>query len=209
MMYGHEKCSKNIAFHILKKNYFISWYVGVNINQFKKRGIKITTDIGLSVEYNGVFNVLVEVSKSYEGKLSGLCGNYNGRSDDEFKTPNNSLVQSRVTFGNSWKIDDSCPDVLTVEEHPCKNASKRVQEAKEECSVLKEEPFSICNEMLDPNAGPIENCEYDVCSCGDNPEACFCESLAAYEEICAESGIEIQWQHLERFSKCGKLTISK
>ena len=179
----------------------------MNIKQFKKGGMKITTDIGLTVEYNGVFNVLVKVRKSYKGRLSGLCGNFNGKRGDEFKTPDNLLVKSAVTFGNSWKIDDTCSDVITVDEHPCKNASKRAQKAKKECSVLKKPPFSKCNDIVDPNSGPIESCEYDVCACENNPEACFCESLAAYQESCAESGIEIKWQHLRRFSKCRKFFI--
>jgi hypothetical protein len=195
------------------KNIIIS-SIGINIKQFRKRGMKITTDIGLTVQYNGVFNVWIKVKKSYKGVLSGLCGNFNpGKRYHELKTSLKKLLgQSEKKMRNSWKIDDSCPDVLTprsLEEHPCKNASKRVQEAKEECSVLKEEPFSKCNEILDPNSGPIEDCEHDVCACEDNPEACFCESLATYQEICAESGIETKWQHLKRFSKCGKLNILK
>ena len=186
------------------KNIFICWFIGITIKQFRKRGMKITTDIGLTVEYNGVFNVLVKVRKSYKGKLSGLCGNFNGQRNDEFKTPNNLLVQSTLKFGNSWKTDDSCPDVMTVEEHPCKNASRRALKAKEECSVLKRQPFSKCNDISDPNSGAIQDCEYDVCACDDNPKACLCESLSDYEESCAESGIEIKWKHLKRFSKCGK-----
>ena len=167
--------------------------------------MKITTKNGLSVEYDGTFNVFVRVTKIYKGKLSGLCGNFNGRRDDEFKTPENKLVQNAVTFGNSWKVGGSCPDVITVDEHPCNNASRRAQGAKRECSALKTRPFSKCNEVLDPNAGPIEDCEYDVCACEDNLKACLCQSFAAYEEACSEFGVEIKWQHLKKFSKCRKL----
>ncbi|CAB4005214.1 Hypothetical predicted protein [Paramuricea clavata] len=178
---------------------------GMNIKTFKKRGIKITTDIDLIVEYDGVFNVFVKVTNSYKGKLSGLCGNFNGKRGDEFKTPKDKLVQKAVTFGNSWKIGDSCPDVESVEEDPCKNASKRAQKAKEECSALKKQPFSRCRKALDPNAGYIKDCEYDVCACEDNPKACLCESFAAYEEACDDLGIEVKWKHLKKFAKCSKL----
>ena len=166
--------------------------------------MKITTNIGLTVAYNGVFNVFVKVSKGYNGKLSGLCGNFYGKRYEELKKQQSALVKSEITNRNSWKIDGSCPDVITIDEHPCKNASKRAQKAKKECSVLKKPPFSKCNKFVDPNSGPIEDCEKDVCACEDNPEACFCESLVAYEDTCAESGIKIKWQHLRRFSKCGK-----
>ena len=170
-----------------------------------KSGINVTTDIGLIVQYDGVFNVFVEVSNSYRGKLLGLCGDFNGERKDEFKTPNNELVENVLTFGNSWKVDHNCPDVTSVEEHPCKNTSERANRLKKKCSSLSKRPFSKCNGVLDPiSSGHIGNCRFDVCSCDNNPEVCLCQSLASYEEECNNLGVEIKWQDLKRFSKCRK-----
>lgn len=164
--------------------------------------MEIITNIGLIVQYDGVYNVFVKVTQSYRGKLSGLCGNFNGKRNDDFKTPKNKLVKKAVAFGNSWKLDYSCPNA-TADENPCKTAGDRAQKAKEKCSALKKEPFAMCNSALNPDED-IQDCEYDVCSC-ENPEACLCESFAAYEEACDELGIEIKWQHLKKFAKCGTL----
>ena len=171
---------------------------------FKKHGITVTTDIGLIVKYDGVFNVYVEVSNSYRGKLSGLCGDFNGERKDEFKTPNNELVENVLTFGNSWKVDHNCPDVTSVVEHPCKTTSERAIKIKEQCSSLSKAPFSKCNRLLDPiSSGHIADCKFDVCACND-PETCLCQSLASYEDECNDLGVEIKWQDLKRFSICRK-----
>lgn len=42
---------------------------------------------------------------SYEDKLCGLCGDYNGDSKDDFQTPTGELVQSPNDFGHSWNTD--------------------------------------------------------------------------------------------------------
>lgn len=42
---------------------------------------------------------------SYEDKLCGLCGDYNGDHKDDFRTPTGELVQSPKDFGNSWNTD--------------------------------------------------------------------------------------------------------
>ena len=153
-----------------------------------------------------MFNVFVKVSNDYKGKLSGLCGNFNGNRSDEFQTPENRLVKNAKIFGDSWKTHASCPNVTTLDEHvhECKNGSARAQTAKQQCSVLKKPPFSICNTVLDPDIPYIEDCEYDLCACQDNPNACLCQSLASYEEACYEKGVEIKWEHLKKFAKCSK-----
>lgn len=181
---------------------FIASIAGIKIKQFHKRRVRITTNIGLIIGYDGVFNVFVKVDSRYQGKLSGLCGNFNGKSNDDFRTPKNDLVKNAALFGNSWKLDKSCPNV-TRDENPCKAASKIAKRAKKECSILKQKPFSVCNKILNPDNGHIANCEYDVCVC-NNPNACLCEVYSAYVEECKDAGIEIKWKHLPAFAKCGK-----
>ena len=191
-------------FHNQSLRILIFFCSGINVNEYRKSGIKITTDIGLIVEYDGVFNVFVKVSNSYKEKLSGLCGNFNGDRRDEFQTPEKKLVKNAISFGNSWKTDNSCPNVTILDEHPCKTGSARARKAKQQCSALKKPPFSICNTALDPDIAHIEDCEYDFCACEDNPNACLCQSLAGYEEVCYDLGVRVQWKHLKEFKKCGK-----
>lgn len=180
--------------------------IGITVKRVGSSRMKITTNFGVTVQYDGVFNVFVKVDDRYKGKLSGLCGNFNGNLNDEFSTPNRNLVQNAASFGNSWKLEDSCPNVANVE-NPCKAGSKISRLAKKECSVLKQQPFSACNKVLNPNDGHIANCEYDVCGCDDNPKACLCEAYSEYVEACEDEGIVIKWKHLRNFAKCSKLML--
>lgn len=45
------------------------------------------------------------------GRVKGLCGNYNGITDDDFLTRTGSIESRPSVFGESWKLSDSCPDI--------------------------------------------------------------------------------------------------
>lgn len=161
----------------------------------------ITADVGLTVFYNGVYNIFVEVAADqYEGKLSGLCGNFNGDKADDLTTKNGA--DSAVTFGNSWNVDPKCPPANEVP-NSCTANSALANTAKLKCSLLKEPPFDKCNEVLNPITAHITNCEYDVCT-SDDPTASACEAYAAYSEDCAVYGKIIDWKNDAKFSKCRK-----
>ncbi len=55
--------------------------------------------------------------------MEGLCGNFNGKSNDDFTNYKDSLIASTAQeFGHIWKLHD-CPDIDTEEFKdfdPCK-----------------------------------------------------------------------------------------
>ena len=165
--------------------------------------VKITTDLGLIVSYNGVYNVFVEVSGQYTGDLLGLCGNFNGEQKDDFTTKDDEVTGDAALFGNSWKVEDSCPDVPN-EPNPCEFAGPTVTTAKKLCSLLSGPPFKQCQTVLDPNVGYIPNCLYDVCGCENSPTACLCGAYDAYSEDCRAAGVFINWRNLPMFRMCSK-----
>lgn len=82
-------------------------FKGVNIIQSCGQ-VMITTDVGLTVGFNGVYNVFVEVTGQYRGKVFGLCGNFNGQQNDDFTTKDTRITDDATLFGNSWKVENSC-----------------------------------------------------------------------------------------------------
>ena len=56
--------------------------------------------------------VYVYLSSDWEGRVEGLCGNYNGDSEDDIIGEfNGQLATTSQQFGDLWKVRASCPDV--------------------------------------------------------------------------------------------------
>ncbi|KAF4523151.1 hypothetical protein B566_EDAN002407 [Ephemera danica] len=53
----------------------------------------------------------IEISATPENhvtgnRLKGLCGSYNGNTNDDFKLPDGSISDNANTFGNAWQTND-------------------------------------------------------------------------------------------------------
>ena len=167
------------------------------------RTVRISTDIGFSLQYDGVYNVYVMLLNQYRGKTVGLCGNFNGNENDEFVMPDKQTARNDQIFADSWKIDRSCPDVPPLP-NPCTTAEAHAKLAKTKCSMMRQQPFLVCHNHVKVDSGFIQDCEYDVCACKDHPLSCLCEAYSAYADTCALVGMNFQWKHLPQFKECGK-----
>ena len=171
------------------------------------RTVKITTDIGLTVRYDGLYNVYVTVNDRYNGKTLGLCGNYNGNPNDDFVKPDKITTVNVNEFSDSWKVGKSCrnpPRSL----NPCLNAGALALQAKKKCSLLKLSPFSQCHNTVKQDSGFIQDCEYDVCACKKHALSCLCEEYAAYVTTCSIAGVIVKWKHLPAFKECCKSLLA-
>ena len=169
----------------------------------RKRGkhVEVTTYIGLTVNYDCVYNVYITVSGQYRGRTRGICGNYNGNPNDLLKS-DNTVTGNDQEFANSWKVHRSCPNSPPVV-NPCRSAGAHAQQAKAKCGLLRRYPFSACHSHVKVDSGFIKDCEYDVCACKNHPVSCLCEEYDAYVTTCAIAGVTISWKHLSQFSQCG------
>ena len=174
---------------------------GVNIVKHGARTIRISTDIGFTAQYDGVYNVYIILQDRYRGKTVGLCGNFNGQQNDEFIMPDKQITHNDQIFADSWKVDRSCPDAQPLP-NPCIGVGTNAQEAKAKCSLMRQQPFSVCHNHVKVDAGFIQDCEYDVCACKDHPLSCLCEEYAAYADTCSWVGVNFQWKHLPQFKEC-------
>ncbi|XP_028419311.1 von Willebrand factor-like [Dendronephthya gigantea] len=174
---------------------------GVAISKHGARTIKIRTNVGLSVEYDGVYNVFVTVSTRFKGKTVGLCGNYNGNANDDFIDFHSRRSSNILQFVDSWKVDKSCADTQPQPD-PCALASPFALRARNKCNLLKEKPFRQCHNTVRGVSQFIRDCKFDVCACNNHPASCMCESFAAYATSCSQAGVPITWRNLPRFAEC-------
>lgn len=46
-----------------------------------------------------------------DGKVRGLCGNFNDNALDDFQTPSGGITEvDAKTFGDSWRLQKYCPE---------------------------------------------------------------------------------------------------
>ena len=62
---------------------------------------------GVRIFWNGGRHVKVTVSRMWEDRLCGLCGNFNDDKNDDFKMPNGSLAMTETAFSDSWQFNES------------------------------------------------------------------------------------------------------
>ncbi|XP_006815725.2 mucin-2-like, partial [Saccoglossus kowalevskii] len=164
--------------------------------------VVITTEIGLTVIWDGATRVYIKVKPEYSGRLVGMCGNYDGNRENDFKTRSGIVEQVSDNFGNSWKLSDSCGDVNNAETlNPCKENPWRATWAQKRCSILRHQVFEPCHALADPEPF-VKWCQFDACGCDSGGDCeCLCTAIAAYGEECNRKGVYIKWRTQELCQK--------
>ena len=152
--------------------------------------VLLLTTVPVGILWDGNRRVDITVSDRWKGLLCGMCGNYNGDRDDDFKLRDGSPTTSINTFGNSWEYAKSPPDCgIPPPPPPCK--ADVMQEAQTQCNVLKTGVFVACNGVVDPT-DTIDSCIFDYChSAPEEREEYFCGAISSYLTQCAEEGVVI------------------
>ncbi|XP_053281590.1 otogelin [Pleuronectes platessa] len=136
--------------------------------------------------------VHIQVGPRWQGKLSGLCGNFDLKTVNEMRTPDNIDSPTPQEFGNSWTAAEcvNSPDIR----HPCSLSPLREPFAKRRCAVLLGEVFQACHPVVDVTWFYM-NCLADTCSCSRGGDCeCFCSSVAAYAQRCCHQGVPVDWR---------------
>jgi len=88
----------------------------------------------LVVVYDGV-RVMLQASNEYRNQIRGLCGNMDGEPFNDFKTPNNCLIQEPFIFAATYAIDEeSCQRPAKIKEQIKKHAC--MEEAMYRANVI-------------------------------------------------------------------------
>ncbi|XP_067105524.1 otogelin [Osmerus mordax] len=146
----------------------------------------------LTVLWDRKTTVHIQAGPRWQGKLSGLCGNFDLKTVNEMRTPENIDSPTAQEFGNSWTAAEcvNSPDIR----HPCSLSPLREPFAKRKCGVLLSEVFQLCHPVVDVTWFYM-NCLSDTCGCSRGGDCeCFCTSVAAYAHRCCHQGITIDWR---------------
>ena len=152
--------------------------------------ILLTISHPIVISWDEYHRVGITPSISWQGKLCGLCGNYNNDDSDDYMLPDGSVTNSVNEFGSSWlysNISSTCG--VPVASPLCTDSVMVIAEAR--CSELMKGVFNTCSSLIDPTEF-INGCKLDYCSCiEEDREDCYCNSLSTYAAACASIGVTI------------------
>ncbi|KAM9816911.1 otogelin [Neosynchiropus ocellatus] len=146
----------------------------------------------ITVLWDRKTTIHVQAGPQWQGKLNGLCGNFDLKTVNEMRTPDNIDATTPQEFGNSWTTAEcvNSPDIR----HPCSLSPLREPFAKRQCAVLLSEVFQACHPMVDVTWFYM-NCLADTCACSRGGDCeCFCTSVAAYAQRCCHQGVAVDWR---------------
>ncbi|XP_071757273.2 alpha-tectorin [Centroberyx gerrardi] len=164
----------------------------------------ISTDFGLVVSYDANHYVRISVPQNYQNATCGLCGNYNNRREDDFRTRQGQVVSSDVVFANSWQAPgDDEPGCGTrcggLGCAACTTAQTALYSNTAHCGILQSNsgPFAACHEQIPPQSY-VDSCVYDLCV-GGGYQPILCQALNVYASQCQQHGIQLPSWRREGF----------
>uniref|UniRef100_G3N7U1 SCO-spondin n=1 Tax=Gasterosteus aculeatus aculeatus TaxID=481459 RepID=G3N7U1_GASAC len=160
--------------------------------------VSLSSQLGVTLLWDGGMRVYVRLAAHLRGRVRGLCGNFDGDTENDFTTRQGIAESTAELFGNSWKVSPSCPDVADQDlRDPCAINTHRVPWARKRCAVLTQELFSQCHPEV-PFQQYYDWCVYDACGCDSGGDCeCLCTAIAAYAEECNHRGVYIRWRSQE------------
>ncbi|KAF4094917.1 hypothetical protein G5714_023995 [Onychostoma macrolepis] len=180
----------------------------------EESGIKVVETNGTDYQYQihtaGIYNVIevkgllnliwdnktslmLQLHPKFNGKVCGLCGNFDGNANNDFLKHDGEEVTDAVAFGNSWRVNPSCPEMSNLM-NPCEKNPHRRAWAIKQCSIITSPVFTNCHSRVD--SGPYyDACVRDTCACDSGGDCdCFCTAVAAYAAECRKKGACVAWR---------------
>ncbi|XP_069823958.1 mucin-5B-like [Dendropsophus ebraccatus] len=137
-----------------------------------------TSDIIL--KYDQKLTAELQLSNSTEGTVCGLCGDNDGRQQNDLTSP----WSPRCAFQDGSRAGA-----------PCSNKMEKLAWAQKHCNHIMSDVFAPCHASVNPMTF-FETCVDDTCSCSNDIEdcECLCTSMAAYSAECRRHGVCIKWR---------------
>ncbi|NWV30281.1 OTOG protein, partial [Origma solitaria] len=198
-------CRKNVFINVGKSflvfddetgNPSLSSYIdGLQKMQLWKAGFFTVVhfpDEHITILWDQRTTVHVQMGHQWQGEVTGLCGNFDLKTVNELRTPDNFELTNSQEFGNSWTAVE-CVDSSDIR-NPCSLNPLREPFAKKECGILLSEAFEACHPVIDVTWF-YSNCLTDTCGCNQGGDCeCFCTSVSAYAHQCCQQGVGVDWR---------------
>uniref|UniRef100_A0A669F067 VWFD domain-containing protein n=1 Tax=Oreochromis niloticus TaxID=8128 RepID=A0A669F067_ORENI len=173
-----------------------SMYVEVHTSFGMKIQVQVSPEIQLYITPPG----------NHTGMISGLCGNNNNDTTDDFTSSSGIIENSPEPFALSWSVGPCTPNIPPT----CINTDNEIF-ADEKCSVLNNPAgiFAKCHGYI-PTDQFHTACILRTCNCGTSLVQCLCVALGNYAKACASLGVELgDWRKATNCCEHLKMQIQK
>ncbi|XP_072556201.1 mucin-6-like [Paramormyrops kingsleyae] len=133
-------------------------------------------DMNVQVQVSSNIKVYITSPLTEKGQTKGICGNYNGNTNDEYISSSGITLSSAEVFAKSWSQGD-CPD---KDKKDCSSIDT------EACQYLKDPTgiFAKCQSVV-PSEQYFQDCTESLCQCTGSGQECLCVALESYAKACA------------------------
>ncbi|KAJ3592886.1 hypothetical protein NHX12_005224, partial [Muraenolepis orangiensis] len=163
-----------------------------HIQELSSMFLQVSTTLGLQLHYSWKeFRLYLRLDPRWKDDSLGLCGTFNGNTQDDFLSPSGMIESTPLLFGNSWRVSSACaPRHSAPQLDPCDTHQQTASYASEMCDILNQEVFSPCHEYISPS--PFhQQCRADTCLCGT---PCLCSALAHYARHCRKFSVIVEFR---------------
>uniref|UniRef100_A0A665X7E0 Mucin 6, oligomeric mucus/gel-forming n=1 Tax=Echeneis naucrates TaxID=173247 RepID=A0A665X7E0_ECHNA len=160
----------------------VFWQSSVYVQVQTSFGMKIQIQMSPEIE------LYITLPRNHNGTISGLCGNSNNDTTDDFSTSSGIIENSPHPFALSWTVGTCAVNIPSS----CSNADNEIF-ADEGCAVLNNPNgiFAHCHSHISTDHHYFQACVLRTCNCGSNLQQCLCVALDSYAKACAFLGVAV------------------
>ncbi|KAL1768316.1 zonadhesin [Sigmodon hispidus] len=159
--------------------------------------VTIKDEVQVKFESNSFLDIKIPASSN--GKVCGVCGNFNGEEEDELMIPSDEIAQDEQEFMESWRdkdIDPNCQKIedqnIQVDQHEIMNGKCRpidFQKARANCQTALQGPSWVQCASRVPLKPFLLGCMNSYCKFRELFRA-LCEALESFEDACQNQGLK-------------------
>lgn len=177
----------------------------------KVKVIAETKEGPATVTWDGHSSVSVTIPRPLGKRMTGLCGNCNGRRDDyrtKYGVDMSKKPNRYSLIGNSFTVKDDTDQIhkhckAYEVENKCTPLLRKKALNRKACGYLnpakkEESPFKDCMlESPSTSKKMFDNCLFDFCYYYDDPaqrKTSVCQSVTGFADFCGSMGITAKWR---------------
>ncbi|XP_051018087.1 LOW QUALITY PROTEIN: zonadhesin [Acomys russatus] len=158
--------------------------------------VTIKDEVQVKFESNNFLDIKIPASSN--GKVCGVCGNFNGEEEDELMMPSDELAEDEQEFMNSWEDKSIYPTCQRMEEQNIQVKPQEIMNGKCRPSDFEKAQANCQRALLSPvwaqcaSQVPLKpfllGCMNSFCEFRELFRA-LCESLQSFGDACLNQGL--------------------